>query len=100
MLLDQPARDIASDRHPVADREPGLRHVDADVVGAGIFGDEVVTQIRAVALRIDREEARVLASAPSIDDLLIMPWPKSAAMTTSYSGAISAMVRSTSLLHV
>ena len=34
MLLDQPARNVARDRHAVADSEPRLRRVDADVVGA------------------------------------------------------------------
>ena len=64
-------------RHAVAEREPRLRRVDADVVGLGILRDEVVAHVGAVALRVHGEERRVLdASAPTVE-APIRPWPKS-----------------------
>ena len=62
-ILDQPARNVTGDRHPITDRETGLRQIDADVVGALVSGDQIEPQIRAVALRIDGKETANSSSA-------------------------------------
>ena len=57
MVVDQTARNVTGSGKPVADGEARFRHVDADIIRTWIFGDEIVAEVGAVALRVDRKEA-------------------------------------------
>src|SRR4029077_7379863 len=48
-------------RIAVGPREPRFRLVDADEVGARIFGDEIEAAVGAIGLRVDGEEAGLVA---------------------------------------
>ena len=48
----------------IARRQTSFRCIDADIIGSGIFTDQIEPRIGAVGLRIDGEKFRPFADQP------------------------------------